>query len=116
MSIFPGGPNFSYVLEVLPCHAPSATYCNGAIRVSTPMQQVAEWAGGGEIGIYFELPANGNILKVAIEKIRNARMGLSRRSIRMHFPSWENLLITRLIGRLTGGRQGIGKHESAMLT
>ena len=38
------------------------------IRVLAPQQQVEEWANGGSIGMYFEFPANGSSLKVAIEK------------------------------------------------
>jgi hypothetical protein len=65
---FPVGPTLSYLLQASTGSAAAATYCNGAIRVSTPMQQVTDWALSGEIGIYFDLPANGSVLKVAIEK------------------------------------------------
>jgi hypothetical protein len=63
---FPGGASMSYTLEQSATAA--ATFAGGDIRIGAPQQQVARWAGSEDIGIYFELPANGTLLKVAIEK------------------------------------------------
>jgi hypothetical protein len=65
---FPGDTILKYVLEASATRTPEAVYQDGWIRVSTPLQQVTDWASGTDIGIYFELPANGSPLKVAIEK------------------------------------------------
>ncbi len=65
---FPGDASFKYFLAASTADVPEAVYQDGALRVSTPLRQVKDWASGSEIGIYFELPANGSVLKVAIEK------------------------------------------------
>lgn len=65
---FPGDANFKYLLATTVAEVPDALYEGGEIRVSIPLKQVRNWASGSEIGIYFELPAKGNVLKVAIEK------------------------------------------------
>ena len=44
------------------------SFRNGTIRVSAPQTLIEKWAGSDSIGIYFELPANGTVLKVSIEK------------------------------------------------
>jgi len=65
--IFPGDNSLAYVLESSTTPA-KAAFQEGVIRVSAPQIQVSEWAGSTAIGLYFELPANGSLLKVAIEK------------------------------------------------
>ena len=40
----------------------------GVIRVALPAEDLNSWASTQEIGLYFELPANGNVLKIAVEK------------------------------------------------
>ena len=65
---FPGEGRICYVLEGTPSGAPRASFHNSVIRVSAPEEQIREWARSDLIGIYFELPANGTLLKVAIEK------------------------------------------------
>ena len=65
---FPGDGSFKYLLEASVMDVSEAAYKDGAIRVSAPLKLVKHWAGGSEIGIYFDLLANGSILKVAIEK------------------------------------------------
>ena len=46
----------------------NARFNNGSIQIFAPRQQIADWAGGDEIGLYFDLPANGATLNLAIEK------------------------------------------------
>ena len=66
---FPGGGNISYILEPSPLSSPGASFCDGVIRISAPQTEVGEWAAGADsIGIYFDLPARGVSLHVAIEK------------------------------------------------
>lgn len=65
---FPGDARLDYSLSADPAINPEVRFRNGSIRVLAPRQQVADWAAGDEIGIYFELPADGAMLKVAIEK------------------------------------------------
>jgi len=65
---FPGGATLTYILESAPGSAPGARLEGGTIRISAPSQEVAQWAGSDEIGLYFELSANSGNLKVAIEK------------------------------------------------
>lgn len=65
---FPGDRALSYILEASAQASPQATFCDSAIRVCASKTAVEEWAAGNSIGIYFELPANGTVLKVAIEK------------------------------------------------
>jgi len=39
------------------------------IRVAAPSTEVKDWAANdASLGIYFDLPANGSVLKIAIEK------------------------------------------------
>ena len=64
---FPGNGGLSYVLEGS-TETSAASFRDGMIRVLAPQTLIANWAAGESIGIYFELPANGAVLKVAIEK------------------------------------------------
>lgn len=65
---FPGEASFSYVLEASKDARPGASFRQGVIRISAPHTLIQDWATGDSIGIYFELPANGASLTVAIEK------------------------------------------------
>jgi len=65
---FPGDGQISYVLETSPQSAPEASFQQGVVRVAAPQDQVREWASSDSIGLYFDLPANGTSLRVAIEK------------------------------------------------
>ncbi|MBV9156959.1 MAG: hypothetical protein JO097_11910 [Acidobacteriaceae bacterium] len=65
---FPGNTRMSYLLECSPKNAAEAWFQQGVIRVSAPKTQLKEWASGDSIGLYFDLPANGAVLKIAIEK------------------------------------------------
>jgi hypothetical protein len=65
---FPGSARLSYVLESSPESAPSASFCDGVIRISAPDWQVKDWARGEAVGFYFQVPAEDGPLKVAIEK------------------------------------------------
>ena len=65
--VFPGDARFSYVLQSSSSVA-GASFEAGVIRVSAPRAQVSQWAQSEDVGMYFELPADGTSLKVAIEK------------------------------------------------
>ncbi len=65
---FPGDARFSYILEPAARMEPEASFRNGTIRVSAPPAELKDWAGSDAIGIYFDLPARGGHLKIAIEK------------------------------------------------
>ncbi len=65
---FPGGECIRYVLEPCVGSAARASFENGTIRLCAPYELVCNWAGNENIGMYFDLPANGSSLKVAIEK------------------------------------------------
>lgn len=65
---FPGDTQFDYVLESAPAGFPQVEFRAGTVRVAVPLSAIQSWAGTDAIGIYFDLPANGRLLKVAIEK------------------------------------------------
>jgi hypothetical protein len=65
---FPGHTRLDYSLHSEPVAHPEVSFQNGSIRISAPLKQVKDWAAGDEIGLYFNLPANGATLTVAIEK------------------------------------------------
>ena len=65
---FPGNAQLCYALETRDEPSPAASFERNEIRISAPRETVRDWAEGGEIGLYFEFPADGNTLKVAIEK------------------------------------------------
>lgn len=65
---FPGGGRMSYRLQASREGSGEASFEDGIIRVAAPQEQVSDWAGGAALGMYFELPADGAPLKVAIEK------------------------------------------------
>ncbi|MBV9498805.1 MAG: hypothetical protein JO138_05495 [Acidobacteriaceae bacterium] len=66
--LFPGESRFSYILEPAARVEPEASFRNGTIRVCAPPAELKDWAGSDAIGIYFDLPAEGGHLKIAIEK------------------------------------------------
>jgi hypothetical protein len=66
--VFPGDTQLEYTLASATTGAPTACFTNGSIQVLAPEKQLADWARGEEVGLYFDLPANGTTLKVAIEK------------------------------------------------
>src|SRR5579875_2349829 len=65
---FPGETQLAYVLEKAEGSVPQVEFANGVIRVAVPESRIADWALSDDVGMYFEIPANGNALKVAIEK------------------------------------------------
>jgi hypothetical protein len=65
---FPADACISYVLEPSTRVDADASFENGTIRVRTPQQMIFNWAHSDSVGIYFEIPANGARLQVAIEK------------------------------------------------
>jgi hypothetical protein len=66
--VFPGGDSFAYILAA-DAGSAGAVFRDGTIRISAPLKQVTNWADdSGDVGIYFELPADGSVLKIAIEK------------------------------------------------
>jgi hypothetical protein len=67
--VFPGADHLSYLLGTSPTPAGQASFHDGVIRVSAPSAEIRNWAASStNMGIYFELPANGSILKISIEK------------------------------------------------
>ncbi len=65
---FPGNARMMYVLEPSVGAIPEASFRHGVIRIAAPQEQVRDWANSDSLGIYFDLPANGAPLRVAIEK------------------------------------------------
>ncbi|MGH9584557.1 MAG: DUF7009 family protein [Bryobacteraceae bacterium] len=66
--LFPGDARMGYILEPSPDASPRASFQNGVIRISAPEVFIQPWAAGDTIGIYFDLPADGAALQIAIEK------------------------------------------------
>lgn len=66
--LFPGDTRLEYSLATDAAAEPKARFNDGSIQIFAPRQQIAAWADGDEIGLYFELPANGTTLNIAIEK------------------------------------------------
>jgi hypothetical protein len=65
---FPGDAQFGYVLESALSASPQVEFGAGTVRVAIPWAEIQNWASTDAIGMYFELPANGSMLKLAIEK------------------------------------------------
>jgi hypothetical protein len=65
---FPGDTELAYSLHSQTITEPAASFQNGSIQVLAPREAVAAWAAGDDIGLYFDLPANGSSLSVLIEK------------------------------------------------
>jgi hypothetical protein len=65
---FPGDATMSYILEAVEDATPKASFRDGVIRIGAPQEQLRAWAADDAIGMYFNFPANGSALKVAIEK------------------------------------------------
>jgi hypothetical protein len=66
--VFPGPARMTYSLRASRGDSPQAIYEGGHISVLAPEAVVHEWAGGEQIGLYFELPAGASALTIAIEK------------------------------------------------
>jgi hypothetical protein len=65
---FPGDAEFTYVLERAASASPEVQFNAGVVRVALPAAEIENWASTDAVGVYFELPANGSRLKVAVEK------------------------------------------------
>jgi hypothetical protein len=65
---FPGNACLAYELDSSPASQPETTFTQGVIHISAPETMVSDWANSDEIGLYFDLPANGAALSIAIEK------------------------------------------------
>jgi hypothetical protein len=65
---FPGDATMSYILESVEGDKPNASFHDGVIRVGAPQEQLRAWAANEAVGMYFDFPANGSALRVAIEK------------------------------------------------
>jgi hypothetical protein len=64
---FPGDTTISYLVEPVP-GTPGASFQDGVIRIGAPQDQLRAWVNTDAIGMYFDFPANGSRLRVAIEK------------------------------------------------
>jgi hypothetical protein len=65
---FPGHSSLAYSLASSRTSEPEASMLGSTIRISAPALDVKRWASSDDIGLYFELPADGSRLQVAIEK------------------------------------------------
>lgn len=65
---FPGEARISYVLEPSQRALPEASFHEGVIRIAAPQERLRQWANSDSIGIYFDIPADGACLRIAIEK------------------------------------------------
>jgi len=65
---FPGAGHLTYLLEPSDKPSPGASFDGSVIRIGAPLPAVRNWAASESIGLYFDLPAEGAALKVAIEK------------------------------------------------
>ena len=66
--IFPGDARLVYRLGRSDAKEAEASFTAGVIGVLAPRHGVSEWASTDQIGMYFEVGANGSALKIAIEK------------------------------------------------
>jgi hypothetical protein len=66
--MFPGEAELSYILEPAARIEPEASFRDGVVRVAAPPAELKSWAASEAIGLYFDLPAKGGHLKIAIEK------------------------------------------------
>jgi len=65
---FPGDARLAYVLGSITGPTPQVSFEEGTLRVAAPRDRVVDWANSDSIGMYFDLPANGTSLRLAIEK------------------------------------------------
>lgn len=65
---FPGDTRLSYVLTKRADTKPEATFLDGIISIGAPGEVIRRWSDSEDIGMYFDLPANGSALRIAIEK------------------------------------------------
>lgn len=63
---FPGNADLSYVLSAAAISG--ATFSDGIIRISAPLDALSKWAAGEDIGLYLDFAAAPEPLRVAIEK------------------------------------------------
>jgi hypothetical protein len=66
--LFPNSEQFCYVLEARDQIVPAASFEGGLMRVSAPLSDILNWAQNETIGLYFDLPAESEVLRVSIEK------------------------------------------------
>jgi hypothetical protein len=65
---FPGNGRMIYGLRAGSENIPAASFRDGTISVVAPITLIDRWAAGEEVGMYFDLPAEGSRLAIAIEK------------------------------------------------
>jgi hypothetical protein len=65
---FPGPSRISYVLQPVSDNGPHAIFHDGVIQIGVPERHLQHWAHADSIGLYFEFPVDGAVLKIAIEK------------------------------------------------
>ncbi len=65
---FPGDTQFGYLLESAAVASPQVEFKADTLRVAVPIAEIEAWANTDAVGLYFDLPANGSFLKIAIEK------------------------------------------------
>lgn len=63
---FPENTDLSYGLSA--AATPAASFSAGVIRIAAPADALSHWAAGDDIGLYFDLAAKPEPLKIAIEK------------------------------------------------
>jgi hypothetical protein len=66
--LFPGNACLTYLLDTRSEESPLASFDGHSIRIAVPLTDVRAWAVGDEIGLYFNVPASGKVLRIAIEK------------------------------------------------
>src|SRR5579875_1690462 len=65
---FLGAARLAYVLGSITGPTPQVSFEEGTLRAAAPRDRVVDWAISDSIGMYFDLPANGTSLRLAIEK------------------------------------------------
>ena len=65
---FPNSAHLRYIFQSASGNEPLVSFQDGVIRVIAPLAQVQDWAHAEAIGLYFDIPADKNMLKVSIEK------------------------------------------------
>ncbi len=65
---FPGNRQLIYLLESSRGPAAAASFDGNTIRVAAPLADVQTWADSELIGLYFDVQAAPELLKVSIEK------------------------------------------------
>lgn len=65
---FPGNRQLIYLLESSRVSSAAASFDGNTIRVAAPLVDVRTWADSESIGLYFDVSATPELLKVSIEK------------------------------------------------